>query len=188
MAALAESGGGVAATRALVSCGGDVNRADFLGRTPLHYAAANGNVALVHVLLDLGATTECTFNCRQQLLMNDDEVKKRWDVLLQKVHVVLYKSFERNVIWFQLPPPDGWGRTPLHVATKNSHLEIVKLLLLRGANIDARDSTGLTPLLLAGSHQEAETFEDIVQILVENGADVNVKNNATGSDNKRLWY
>lgn len=37
--------------------------------------------------------------------------------------------------------------TPLHVACTNSHYEMVKLLLLNGANIHIKDANGMTPIL-----------------------------------------
>lgn len=68
------------------------------------------------------------------------------------------------------------------MAVKYGHAEIVILLLLNGAKVNAKDAAGLTPLLLAGnSKQDEETFENIIQILIESGADVNVKNNITGT-------
>src|SRR5207253_1505342 len=43
------------AIRQLVDAGGDVNGADLNGKTPLMYAAANGNLAAVKLLLAAGA-------------------------------------------------------------------------------------------------------------------------------------
>lgn len=63
---------------------------------------------------------------------------------------------------------------------KHGHVEAAKLLIFKGANVNAKDSAGLTPLLLAGCNQDTKCFEDMVQILVGNCADVNVRNNVTG--------
>lgn len=175
-AALSKPGFGVAATRALVSCGGNVNYADFLGRTPLLYAAENRNVSLMEVLLDEGADTECTFRYHQQV----NDAGNKWNLLLEKVCTFKIVTTDK-LISFQLLPPDVWGRTPLHIAVKNAHIEAVKLLIHRGAKVNAKDSTGLTPLLLAGYKQDEATFEELVEILVENGADVNIKNSVTGT-------
>jgi ankyrin repeat protein len=48
------------------------------------------------------------------------------------------------------------GRTALHFATKNGHLEVTKTLIASGANIDVMDNNGDTPLALAiqGKHEE----------------------------------
>lgn len=81
----------------------------------------------------------------------------------------------------QLPLADEWGRTPLHIAVKYGHVNIIKLLLSSRANVNAKDSAEITPLLLAGSNkQDLTIFEDIIEILIEYGANVNVKNHTTG--------
>jgi uncharacterized protein len=45
--------------RLLIESGADVNYVQSAGFTPLHQAAANGNEALVHLLLDHGAHCDC---------------------------------------------------------------------------------------------------------------------------------
>lgn len=88
VAALSKPGDGIAATRRLASCGADVNRADFLGRTPLHYSVINGNTALVEVLLSAGADANCSFeyqNVNERLMKEEIE---RWRWLMDKVSVV----------------------------------------------------------------------------------------------------
>lgn len=48
------------------------------------------------------------------------------------------------------------GTTALHEATRAGHLEIVKLLVASGANINATDFSGLTPLKLALGRRNIE--------------------------------
>ncbi|HSI34810.1 MAG: ankyrin repeat domain-containing protein [Phycisphaerae bacterium] len=48
---------------------------------------------------------------------------------------------------------DADGYTALHAAAENGHVEIVKLLLAKGADRDKR-SLGKTPADLAGAHPE----------------------------------
>jgi ankyrin repeat protein len=53
---------------------------------------------------------------------------------------------------------DG-GTTALHEATRAGHFEIVKLLVAGGANVNATDFSGLTPLKLAiGRHTEIASY------------------------------
>ncbi len=53
---------------------------------------------------------------------------------------------------------DG-GTTALHEAARAGHIEIVKLLVTSGANVNATDFSGLTPLKLATSkHPEIATY------------------------------
>ncbi len=66
----------------------------------------------------------------------------------------------------------GWlGGTPLHYAARDSHKEIIELLIAKGADLNARMGEGLTPLHQAayGGQKEA------VELLIAAGADVNAK-------------
>ena len=61
------------------------------------------------------------------------------------------------------------ARQDLHQAASEGHLEVVRLLVENGANVNARDENGRTPLFRAAD----EGHLDIVRLLVENGAEVN---------------
>ena len=82
---------------------------------------------------------------------------------------------------------DGYT-TPLHVAVKYNHLDVARLLIDRGADIDAKSYAGWTPL-----HQAA--FDNncgVARLLIDRGADIESKSNTGGtplwsaSANKRL--
>jgi hypothetical protein len=61
---------------------------------------------------------------------------------------------------------NGW--TPLHCAALNGHIEISRLLLQNGADVNLKSNDGFTPLHWAASHGHI----DILHLLVENGADL----------------
>jgi hypothetical protein len=69
------------------------------------------------------------------------------------------------------------GETPLMLASKNGHVDAVKLLLDRGAQINARNpdtpgsKRGMTALMFAAQ----QGHNDVVRVLLEHGADVTVK-------------
>jgi hypothetical protein len=63
---------------------------------------------------------------------------------------------------------DDEGRTPLHIAAGAGALELVDLLIRKGADLNARDSSGSTPLLKSVFSNAAVTTR-----LLEAGADVN---------------
>jgi ankyrin repeat protein len=65
---------------------------------------------------------------------------------------------------------DG-GRVPLEDAIEYGHLEAVKLLLDKGAEVNVRNRYGGTPLKLA----VVMGYQDIVQALLDHGADTNAR-------------
>jgi len=60
-------------------------------------------------------------------------------------------------------------QTPLMHAAGSSHIETMKLLIARGADVNADNPHGWTPLHVAARHGSTEA----VRFLIENGADVN---------------
>ncbi|MCD4783719.1 MAG: ankyrin repeat domain-containing protein [Candidatus Eremiobacteraeota bacterium] len=69
---------------------------------------------------------------------------------------------------------DGW--TPLYVAISWGEIEMVKLLIDNGADVNAKNK-GITPL--HGAAIGGKT--DSVMLLIDNGADVNAKDKKYGS-------
>jgi ankyrin repeat protein len=63
---------------------------------------------------------------------------------------------------------DESGSTPLHWAAMIGHVDIARLLLQNGANVNARSIGGNTPLHWAAYQGNV----DILHLLVENGADL----------------
>ena len=63
-------------------------------------------------------------------------------------------------------------KTPLSLATREGHKEIVKLLIAKGADVNVKDKREQTPLHAAafGGHKE------IAELLIANGGDVNARN------------
>ncbi|MFN8395433.1 MAG: ankyrin repeat domain-containing protein [Bacteroidia bacterium] len=61
--------------------------------------------------------------------------------------------------------------TALHVASTNGHIEILQLLLERGAEVNAQDKSGLTPLMAASELGNTVA----VILLIDKGADVNLQ-------------
>nr|WP_320110180.1 ankyrin repeat domain-containing protein [Wolbachia endosymbiont (group B) of Chorthippus parallelus] len=61
----------------------------------------------------------------------------------------------------------------MHLATKNSHLDVLEKLIKEGANVNERNKYGNIPLHWAASYGRLSTVEE----LIEKGADINAKNN-----------
>lgn len=71
---------------------------------------------------------------------------------------------------------NGMGMTPLHLAAVNPEeitLEPLKYLIKSGAKLNIQDSFGNTPLFLAFGSGNNEA----VKLLIENGADISIRNN-----------
>mmetsp|Transcript_40082 Transcript_40082/g.96770 ORF Transcript_40082/g.96770 Transcript_40082/m.96770 type:complete len:128 (+) Transcript_40082:331-714(+) len=66
------------------------------------------------------------------------------------------------------------GSTPLEQSCEKGHLEIVKLLFEKGADVHVESSNGETPSDLASS---CNGHLEVVKLLLEQGADVRTKTN-----------
>jgi len=110
----------------------------------------------------------------QTVKVNPEHVKKYEQNSLHQA--VLAKDFEEVKKILQdtstINLSDKLGRTPLHYAAFNGDIEIAKLLLGKGANIDATDrSKQWTPLFFAIFMKH----EDMVNLLINEGADQTLK-------------
>jgi ankyrin repeat protein len=65
------------------------------------------------------------------------------------------------------------GSTTLHFAAANGHVEIARLLIQNGAEVNVRSNYGNTPLHLAAIRGQV----DVLHLLVENDADLEAQNN-----------
>ena len=62
---------------------------------------------------------------------------------------------------------DNFGKSPIHFAAQNGHLEIVRLLMKTSNNPNAPDNSGMTPENLAmqnGHHDIVRLFRNLAII------------------------
>src|SRR5260370_5496770 len=161
--------------RLLLDKGADVNAHSKQGRTPLVIAAAHdGNIEVIRLLIKKGADLKAPGPGGASAALiaaadaNDTAVVR---LLLEQAADAKAKT--------------PTGSTALIAAAGHGNLEVVKLLLAHGADVNTQSSPAsdrpvkngaiaignLTPLLLAVTSGSPET----VQLLLDKGADVNAR-------------
>jgi ankyrin repeat protein len=158
--------------QSLLSNGADVNHKDVVNYTPLHCAVLGRKKEIVQLLLEKGADLEagdCAsatplfLACSQAYL---DMVK----VLVDNSAEVNSGAF-KGLDWGPMHIDKDW--TNLHTAAFQGHVDVVKYLLSKGANIYTR-CTGLTALHFAAQGNKKGHIE-IIECLLDKGIDVNLK-------------
>ena len=141
--------------------GADLDVRDQDGRNPLHAAARSGSLEVVRKLIEYAADP-VDINAR-------DEGGWKPFRLELKGHYVSDGSVPRftgeHGPYINVPNDDG-GKTPLHWASFNGSLEVVRLLLEHGADAEAKDNKGETALQIAVDGG----FEKVVELLRVHGA------------------
>ncbi|CAK6971733.1 ankyrin repeat domain-containing protein 50 [Scomber scombrus] len=166
-------GGHSEAVRLLLDAGADVDGCDGEGRTALRAAAWGGHEETVLTLLDYGAQVDKADSKGRTPLIAAAYMGHH-----EAVEILLDHNADVNLA-------DGDGRTALSVAALcvptaagvKGYGEVACLLLERGADPEHRDHDGMTPLLLAAY----EGHDDIVELLLEAGADVDETAGPDGS-------
>jgi ankyrin repeat protein len=141
-----------------------VNEHDWKNRTPLHYAALGGHLAIIQTL----------FEC-QNLNVN---VQDKWgdtpvhNAAFQGHTTIIEFLLQHTAIQVNLQ--NQRGQTPLHICAKKGHEAAIQLLLHRqDIQINVRDSTGQTPLHLATDRNNIQTIRSL---LCHPNVDVNCHN------------
>ena len=127
--------------------------------SPLHAAAVSGNLEVVQKLIEYDADTNARdkyggtplFDASEGVCLKDDSIPR---LLLE--HGADVNAARKNN-----------HRTPLHWASINGALGVLRLLLKYGADIEAKDNDGKTALQLAASYGH----DEVMKVLREHGAE-----------------
>ena len=65
---------------------------------------------------------------------------------------------------------DNYHNTPLDITSYKGNIELAKMLIRRGADVNSKNSWGISPLHIASMDGKIE----LAELLIENGADVNI--------------
>jgi ankyrin repeat protein len=168
--------------RLLLDKGADVNAKDKFGDTVLIKAIGDDrDLEIARLLLDKGADlnakgqhgkTAMWIAARWGLHRTTELLEQRGAILTLEVASALGDT--ERVRGFLEKGTDGQDiGTALVWASKQGHLQIIKLLLAKGADVNAKDESGLTALVEASGNGGLE----IVKFLLAKGADVNGEGN-----------
>jgi len=139
---------------------GEEKPKDEYGRNPLHFAAAEGDLAGLTRLINEGADIEAKDANGHTAL--------HWAASQGKLDC-LNKLLENGAI---LEAKDNSGKTPLHFAVMHGKIDCLIRLIKGKADIEAKDAEGLTPLHYAALEGEVACLKK----LLEEGADIEAKN------------
>ncbi|XP_063735953.1 inversin isoform X2 [Eleginops maclovinus] len=116
-----------------------LNWQDYEGRTPLHFAVADGNEAVVEVLTSYGG-------CNVTAYDNLFRTPLHWAALLghaRIVHLLLERNTSGTI------PSDSQGATPLHYGAQSNNAETVGVFLSHPSVKDEPDLEGRTAFMWA---------------------------------------
>lgn len=147
----------LAAMKQYIAAEADINQSDEFGATPLSIAAYRGNTEMVRLLLEAGGRFEIgVFHAAISTSNDDPEI---------------VQAFLNHGVEIDKKADTGNGHTALMYAAEFGHVEVGKLLLANGANIDAVDNFNDSALNVAAFHGQLE----FAKMLVEMGAALNVR-------------
>lgn len=150
------------------------------GATPLHLAAANGDIGYIKSSISQGADVDLRVDSTDATLLHFAAWKGQHDT----VKLLIDLGADVNAT-------TDWGASPLHYAAglyskeclvaygsispglSAGHTTTVKLLLEHGADVNIRDREGSTALMKSAVCNAA----DIALLLINHGAELNVRGN-----------
>ncbi|XP_066473407.1 caskin-2 isoform X2 [Tiliqua scincoides] len=159
--------GKVEPVRLLLRAAASVNMASLDGQIPLHLSAQYGHYEVSEMLLQ-HQSNPCLINKAKKtpldLACEFGRLKVAQLLLNSHMCVALLEGQSKDM-------SDPNYTTPLHLAAKNGHKEIIRQLLKAGIEINRQTKTG-TALHEAALYGKTE----VVRLLLQGGIDVNIRN------------
>ncbi|ELV12318.1 Inversin [Tupaia chinensis] len=151
-----------------------LNWQDYEGRTPLHFAVADGNVTVVDVLTSYES---CNITSYDNLF----RTPLHWAALLghaQIVHLLLERNKSGTI------PSDSQGATPLHYAAQSNFAETVKVFLKHPSVKDDSDLEGRTSFMWAAGKGSDDVLRTMLSL--KSDIDINMADKYGGTGGARV--
>lgn len=166
-----------------------VNKKNYFGITPLHYAAAGGFVDIARKLVKAGARVNTKTSSgvtplygavsQEQedmvrfLIANGANVKVTTYDGATMLHIATTRAIAELLVTAgaKVRKTNKFGFTPLHIAAHYGYIEVAEYLLSRGSRLESRTNTGWTPLCEAVYGKQPR----MVEFLAAKGANVNAR-------------
>lgn len=141
-----------------------------IGQLPLIKAIRSGQTDIVRLLL---------FNpfAQQIQQLRTAQQQKSYLGIIPPELAIQAAEYTKPTLKADPNLPDGSGRRALNEAAAGGNLEIIRMLLDAGAQINEKDANGNTPLIAAVMFGKLES----IKLLIEKGADPNLPDNRGNS-------
>lgn len=155
----------------LLSKGADVDGVNEEGWTPLHAACAQGHLEVVKTMVE-------NFNATVNVLNNQGTTPLFHAVSAGRRTIASYLVEKKNAD-INLSAEGGWK--PVHAACYNEFVKLTTFLVKHNADLDSpcKEIRGYSPLHILISTDKAP--EELIQLLVQKGANLNVQNDTGGT-------
>ena len=181
--------------RKLIDCGADPNQRGDHGAPPIVVAGIIGDIPTLSLLLKKGATIDAaSAGVTAIMRAAQNNHHEAIDFLAGKgANIDAQADYHRSTALFWaargghrealhalirhhagLDIADSDGMTPLHEAIRSCRMDPAQALLAAGANVDARNKNGSTPLMFAGA--QYGPGEDCTRMLIKCRAKLDLQN------------
>jgi ankyrin repeat protein len=175
-------GGSLNIVKFLLANEADIDVGNNRGWTALFYAAGEGHLDVVEFLIAENANADWRDDNLRRADYHSKKHKEITSLLLEQIEDSIFKAAELGDIDSVKQFLDGGVDvknieilgSALHYAIHANHKKVAEFLIARGADVNARNGWGRTPLFFINGSVE------LLEFLLENGADIDARD-LTGS-------